>query len=543
MSTDTAPPARPDAALTEPAGAAGGHRSRPPRGIGVLREAGVYLATLGLGVLIDAVTGQWWAAAAVALLGGVALALRRRWPLLAAAIPIVLITWSNGAGVPLLVLCYGAGYRVSRRGHLYAWLAGYVVVAVATIVASWRLGVHALWAVVIAQVAWLVLLVVVPGLIGEYRAQRHALVAAWRDRAERAERERVIVAEQARLRERTRIALDMHDVLGHQLALISLQAASLEVDATLGAGQRETARLLGATARAAMDELRVVVGALHPPDQTAPALPLRGIDELVERARGAGLQVNVAQEGQEQPLSTITQHALYRVVQESMTNAHKHAPGSPVTVTLRYEPGTLVAEVRNPRLPARAVSARGGAGGQGIIGLRERVRVIGGLLRAGPDGTDYRVVAILPYQAKAIGPDQAPAPAAVPAPAGLRARADPKVAAAATTAGVPLPRGRPRAVWVGVACILLLFAASVLVSTRTNSMYLSKAVYDSVQVGQPERVVIRRLPHQLLPGSQDPGCRVFWVLPSDAGPDRGLNTRYRLCFGGGVLVSKRELRS
>jgi hypothetical protein len=94
-----------------------------------------------------------------------------------------------------------------------------------------------------------------------------------------------------------------------------------------------------------------------------------------------------------------------------------------------------------------------------------------------------------------------------------------------------------------VACILLLFAASVLLSTRTNSMYLSKVVYDSVQVGQPERAVTRRLPHQLLPGPQDPGCKVFWVLPTDAGPDRGLNTRYRLCFGGGVLVSKHELQS
>jgi hypothetical protein len=174
MSTPTAPPARPDAALTEPAGAAGGHQPRLPRGTGVLREAGVYLAVLGLGALVDAVTLQWWPAAAVALLGGIALALRRRWSLLAAAVPVVILTWANGAGLPLLVLCYGAGYRVSRRAHLSAWLAGYVAVAVATIVASWRLGAHALWAVIIAQVAYLVLLVVLPGLIGQYRAQRHA---------------------------------------------------------------------------------------------------------------------------------------------------------------------------------------------------------------------------------------------------------------------------------------------------------------------------------------------------------------------------------
>jgi signal transduction histidine kinase len=245
----------------------------------------------------------------------------------------------------------------------------------------------------------------------------------------------VIIAEQARLRERTRIAQDMHDALGHQLALISLQAASLEVDATLGAAQRETTRLLGATARAAMDELRVVVGALYPPDETAPELPLRGIDELVERARGAGLQVSVAHEGQEQPLSTITQHALYRVIQESLTNAHKHAPGSPVTVTLRYEPGTLVAEVRNPRLPARAASARGGTGGQGIIGLRERVRVIGGLLR-GPRrrGLPGRGDPSLPGQGHRAGPGARTCRR--PSARGSAGPADPKVAAAATTAGL-----------------------------------------------------------------------------------------------------------
>ena len=87
----------------------------------------------------------------------------------------------------------------------------------------------------------------------------------------------------------------------------------------------------------------------------------------------------------------MTQHALYRVVQESLTNVHKHAPGAAVTVTLRYEPGTLVAEVRNPHSATGTARASGApGGGQGIIGLRERVRVIGGLLRAGADGTDYR---------------------------------------------------------------------------------------------------------------------------------------------------------
>jgi signal transduction histidine kinase len=440
------------------------------------------------------------------------------------------------------VLCYGAGYRVSRRAYLYAWLAGYVAVVVATIVVSWRLGAHGLWAIVIEQVALLVLAVVLPGLLGQYRAQRHALHAAWRDRAQRAERERAIVAEQARLRERTRIAQDMHDALGHQLALISLQAASLEVDATLGAAQRETSRLLGATARAAMDELRAVVGALHPHGETSGALPLRGINELVERARGAGLQVSVVREGEEQPLSTMTQHALYRVVQESLTNVHKHAPGAAVTVTLRYEPGTLVAEIRNRQSATGAAKASGApGGGQGIIGLRERVRVIGGLLRAGADGTDYRVVAILPYQAEAAEPGgQEPTPGR-----------GGEESAPSSPAGIPPARGRSPVVAVGVACILLLFAASVLLSARSASMYLSRAVYDSVQVGQSEQAVTRRLPHQLLAGSQDVGvpppagasCKLLWVLPSDAGPDRSLDTRYRLCFRGGVLVEKRELRS
>ena len=167
--------------------------------------------------------------------------------------------------------------------------------------------------------------------------------------------------------------------------------------------------------------------------------------------------------------------------------------------------------------------------------------MIGGLLRAGADGTDYRVVAILPYQAKATEPDgQEPAPGR-----------DGEESAPSSPAGIPPARGRSPVVAVGVACILLLFAASVLLSARTASMYLSRAVYDSVQVDQSEQAVTRRLPHQLLAGSQDVGtlpppgasCKLFWVLPSDAGPDRSLDTRYRLCFRGGVLVEKRELRS
>lgn len=564
-----APAARPDPAVTEVAGARSGRRPRwlrALRGLRVLREVGVYVATLGLAALIDVLIGQMRQAAVVVVLGGVALAVRRRWPLVAAAIPVAALTWSQGAGVPLLVLCYGAGYRVTRRAHLSAWLGGYAAVAVAVVVLSWLRGAHELLSIVVAQVAGLALAVALPMLAGVYRAQRQALHAALRDRAERAERERAIVAEQARLRERTRIAQDMHDALGHQLALISIQAASLEVDTTLGDEQQATVHQLGATARAAMEELRAAVAALRQPEPAADAAAeadgaaqagsQRDLDALIERARAAGLQVHLVQDGEEQPLSLLTRHALFRIVQESLTNAHKHAPGQPVTVSLRYEPGTLVAEVRNRR-PATQPSAVAG-GGQGIIGMRERVRVIGGLLRAGADGTDYRIVAILPYQTTATGPDDAPpgeqantmsVPASVPPArpaANLPLTGDPTGADRQAAHGGPAVWG-----WGAAACILLLFAGSVVVSVATNTSYLSRDVFDAVQVGQPEEAVTGRLPRPLLQPSQEGGapppkgarCRRFLTSPADADEERGrsVGSGYRLCFRDGRLVDKQEL--
>jgi signal transduction histidine kinase len=518
----------------------------------MLREVGVYLVTLGLAALIDAVIGQAQQAAVVVVLGGVALALRRRWPLVAAAMPVVAMTWSQGAGVVLLVLCYGAGRRVTHRAHLYGWLGGCATAATAIVVLSWLRGAHELLTVVAGQVAGLALVVALPMLAGVYRAQRQALHAALRDRAERAERERAIVAEQARLRERTRIAQDMHDALGHQLALVSLQAASLEVDTTLGDEQRATVRQLGATARAAMEELRAAVAALHPPDPAAGAVDRaaqprsrRDLDALIERARAAGLHVHLVQDGEEQPLSMPTQHALFRVVQESLTNAHKHAPGAVTTVSLRYEPGTLVAEIRNRR-PATPSSLRAAPGdGQGIIGMRERVRVIGGLLRAGIDGADYRVVAILPYEAAVTEPVDPP-------PAERQAAAAPPAGPAAVEEFLTDPtnasRRRP-STRRAMTCVLLLFAGGVLVSTASNTSYLSRDVYDAVQVGQPEQVVTSRLPRPLLESSPTSGgtpsegarCLVFRTTPADADEERRLDSGYRLCFRDGTLVDKREV--
>ncbi|RSM86252.1 two-component sensor histidine kinase [Kibdelosporangium aridum] len=341
----------------------------------VLREAGVYLGTLGVLVLVEGVLRQWFALAALVALGVVALAIRRRWPLVAAALPVVASAWV-GAEVLLVVLCFGAGYRVASRRHLCAWLAGYLGAAGAIVLVRWQLGAPQPWAVVVEQALTLAFAVVVPGLVGHYLAQQRALVA-----------------ERAVLRERARIAADMHDSLGHQLTLISVQAASLEVDPALSDAQREASRIVGATARTAIDELRAAVMTMRDPNGTnSQALPRRSINELVEHARAAGMRITLVRDGDEQQLSALTQHALYRVVQESLTNAHKHAPGSAVTVTLRYEPGTLLAEIRNPL----SVRLTGPGGRQGIVGMRERVRLIGGLLRAGPDGPDYRIAAILP---------------------------------------------------------------------------------------------------------------------------------------------------
>src|SRR6478736_7122969 len=178
-------------------------------------------------------------------------------------------------------------------------------------------------------------------LWGAYVGARRDLVASLRDRAVRAEEERERRAEQARLAERARIAREMHDVLAHKVSLIALQAGGLEVNPGIGAERvRQSAGQIRSTAREAMEELRAVLGVLR--DETAIGLPegadlapqpgLPELSALVDSSRAAGVHITLTVDAAELP--TATGRAVYRLVQEALTNVHKHARGAATEIVV-----------------------------------------------------------------------------------------------------------------------------------------------------------------------------------------------------------------
>jgi signal transduction histidine kinase len=237
---------------------------------------------------------------------------------------------------------------------------------------------------------------------GAYVGARRDLVATLRDRAERAEAERELRVDQARLGERTRIAQEMHDVLAHKVSLVALHAGALEVNPSVGPDQVErTAALVRGTAREALEDLRRVLGVLRSEAGSgdavlAPQPGLDGLASLVAESRAAGVPVEleVAVTGSPPDLAGRT---AYRLVQEALTNVHKHARGAATCVRVVGGAGRgLEVEVTN-RPPVSAVSLLPGSG-LGLVGLAERVSLAGGSLSFGPlpDG-GWRVAARMPW--------------------------------------------------------------------------------------------------------------------------------------------------
>lgn len=238
---------------------------------------------------------------------------------------------------------------------------------------------------------------------GAYIGARRDLVVSLRDRATRAEHERELKAEQAKLAERARIAREMHDVLAHKVSLIALHAGGLQMNPNAEpAAVERTAGLIRATAREAMEDLREVLGVLRADagdaDVGLTPQPRSGdIERVVAASRAAGMRVDLVMEVADLPDALA--RTINRVVQEALTNVHKHARGaeSAVSVSGNERAGVTVAVV-NHRPVAKASLLPGS--GAGLLGLRERIALSGGTFESGPapDG-GWRVAAWLPWSA------------------------------------------------------------------------------------------------------------------------------------------------
>ena len=248
------------------------------------------------------------------------------------------------------------------------------------------------------------MIVVVSGLFA--RAQRD-LVVSLHERAARLQAERRLHEEAARAAERRRIAREMHDVLAHRISLLSLHAGALEFRPD--APPEEIAAAAGVVrgaAHAALQELRDVIGMLREddlPEAVEPPQPtLCDVPALVEESRAAGARVDLAIDVPDaEALPSTVGRTAYRIVQEGLTNARKHAPGAAVGV--RVARGGEGLEVRVASRPPVAVGAAAAppppGAGTGLIGLGERVALAGGALTHGRDGAgDFVLRAILPVE-------------------------------------------------------------------------------------------------------------------------------------------------
>jgi signal transduction histidine kinase len=237
--------------------------------------------------------------------------------------------------------------------------------------------------------------------------QRRLHAAALEDRAARLEREREEKARQAATQERLRIARELHDVVAHSLSVIGVQAGAARLVLDTGpdpARAREAVAAIEATANRAMAEMRRALGILRDARGSeaatalAPLPGLRQLPDLLDQVRRAGLPVELAVEGTPRPLATSVDLSLYRIVQEALTNALKHAGAAHAEVLVRYDQHDVEVEVaddgRGPAPPAGGPVGREGAG---TIGMRERVALFGGELRVGPrPHGGYAVKACLP---------------------------------------------------------------------------------------------------------------------------------------------------
>jgi signal transduction histidine kinase len=282
-------------------------------------------------------------------------------------------------------------YVVARRERLRIA----VPVALAGIVGH---AVQALWRSVGLPLGWWLLcdVAVNAALLGwgAYGRTRDELLWEWRARTRRAEQEQTHKVAEARTAERTRIAREMHDTLAHRLTLLATTAGALEYRSDLSPAQVQAAAgVVRRSAGEALDELRTVIGVLREsPDELRPVPGLADLAALVEQERAAGAVVRL--DVPELDLPSALGLAVYRTCQEGLTNARRHAQGSTVDVVVRVDDGLRV----------RVANGPGGRGlgpgtGTGLIGLTERIELLGGTLRAEPRSDGFELEAWHPWEA------------------------------------------------------------------------------------------------------------------------------------------------
>jgi signal transduction histidine kinase len=385
----------------------------------------MYVVTLVVSVTVRGDSPElhlpWWLVVVDGVLGLVALGIirfRHRHPV---AIAVALVVMSAAGSTVTTVTAWALIHLAMRRrwreivpvaalGLLMGVVAVFLQIGVFKTVDP--VGIPR-WLVYAQALMWVVLGMAVEVSIGVYLGARRALIQSLRDRAEHAERNQELRVLQGQAAERNRIAREMHDVLAHRISLVSMHAGVLAYRTDLSPDQtREIATLIQENAHQSLTELRAVLGWLRQdtvgPDAAGSGTPsndtiekpqptLADIPDLVEDARAAGERIDVVSEVEHpELLPTLVGRHAYRVVQEALTNARKHAPHARVTLSLSGRPGEgLLIRCVNPLVLTD--SGVPGAG-VGLVGLAERAQVTGGRISHGEtDDRQFELEVWLPW--------------------------------------------------------------------------------------------------------------------------------------------------
>lgn len=333
------------------------------------------------------------------------IAVRRRYPIAAYVVVVfaALALWSTnsvdgGSAVGGAFLTYGMGYYADRRLGRQVYILGSATLSTAAVILALVHETEGRW----FQCASRIAIVLGPYFYGDAKRTHNELLDSLRERALRAELDRAREAKQAVADERARIALELHDVVAHSLSVMVVQStAAGRLASRDPARAAESIANVAETGRAALAEMRRILGVLDhrtgddPGEQgLVPQPGLGDIDALIERCRGTGMDIEVHRRGADVSLGAGVELAVYRVIQEALTNVLKHAGTARVQLQLLVGDGVVI-EVADDGRGLAAKSPDGG--GRGVIGMRTRVESVGGELHTGPRaGGGFVVRAVIP---------------------------------------------------------------------------------------------------------------------------------------------------
>lgn len=355
---------------------------------------------------------------------------RRRAPVAAIVGAAVLFGWWPASAIALAVAAFEVAVRVRGARRRMALLSLAAALGYAVSLLTTQFLIHTRLPVTMVtelHVATALVCLALPAGARALLERADFVVSALRERTRYLEEVSRLTHSAARIQERSRIAQEMHDQLGHRLSLISLYAGGLELtSAKDGSGGAKEATLIRGTAQTAMQELRAILGILRTTERddagsrSAAEIGLRpDIARLADQSKAAGVEVDLSWHGDDLgDVAVPLRRAVHRIVREGLTNMHRHAPGSAATIVVERSLRAVRVEVSNGRhrTPAATSGSVRTGTGLGLAGVQERVRLLGGEFVAGgtPDG-GFRLTAELPLAAGsgAAGPPAQQAAAAL----------------------------------------------------------------------------------------------------------------------------------